>query len=314
MQRYRKKVTQCTGDFFRDLPYGTIYYVEGTGTKVINEWFLEHKDDIALQVNQKDGNWISCKIAYMASENLYFQKNAKARLYSALLPCSDTPENMFNIFAAQLDVSETDFVIEAVVDYFHTLQQMVDEIMDTGHYQEHHLRQTILSASDDSGIRFMIHKQDNEGMLPISQTKEFAFTKPSRIEITPNKYQVLLPDYQTEFRFTAQVKALYILFLNHPEGIRMKEITDYKQEFKHIYFCLTNRSDMDRLRASVDQLLDVCNRNALDVKKSQCNRTIRQTIPDVDLQKYYEIEVNHGLPHKINLDRSIVKMPEILRV
>ena len=93
----------------------------------------------------------------------------------------------------------------------------------------------------------------------------------------------------------------------------MKEIADYKDEFKKIYFFLTNRSDTDKLRKSVDKLLDVCNPNALNVKKSQCNSAIRRAIPNDNLCKHYEIEVNYGLPHKINLDRSLVTMPDILK-
>lgn len=93
----------------------------------------------------------------------------------------------------------------------------------------------------------------------------------------------------------------------------MKEIADYKEEFIHLYFCLTNRLDTDKLRESVNKLLDVCNPNALNVKKSQCNSAIRMAIPNDDLRKHYEIEANYGLPHKINLDRSLVTMPDILK-
>lgn len=83
---------------------------------------------------------------------------------------------------------------------------------------------------------------------------------------------------------------------------------------KEIMQSIKKSSDVERLREIVDKLLDVCNRNALDVKKSQCNKIIRETIPEKHLQKYYEIEVNPGEPHKINLDRSLVTMPDDLRM
>jgi hypothetical protein len=190
---------------------------------------------------------------------------------------------------------------------------MFDEILDTGQYKEYHFRKTILSPYEDSGIRFSITRsQDDEVMFSITP-KPFPFTELSRLVITPLTYTVLLLDYDREIHFTAQVKALYCLFLNHPEGIRMKEISDYKEEYIHLYFCLTNRSDTDKLRESVNRLLDVCNPNALNVKKSQCNSAIRMAIPNDDLRKHYEIEVNYGLPHIINLDRSLVTMPDILK-
>ncbi|MBR2266183.1 MAG: hypothetical protein IJ882_05870 [Paludibacteraceae bacterium] len=139
------------------------------------------------------------------------------------------------------------------------------------------------------------------------------YNTPSRLEITPFTYHVLLPDYEREIHFTAQVKALYVLFLNHPEGIRMKEIANYKEEYKQLYFQLTNRSDTDKLRGSVERLLDVYNPNSLNVKKSQCNAAIYTAIPEDSLRHYYEIEVNRGQPHKINLDRTLVHMPTDLQ-
>jgi hypothetical protein len=63
----------------------------------------------------------------------------------------------------------------------------------------------------------------------------------------------------------------------------------------------------------VDKLLDVCNPNAMNVKKSQCNSAIRQVIPNEELNCHYVIEVVRGEQHKINLDRSLVKLPVVLR-
>ena len=104
-----------------------------------------------------------------------------------------------------------------------------------------------------------------------------------------------------------------MLFLTHPEGIRMKEIEDYKEEYKQLYFLMTTRSDIDKIRASVEKLMDVCSPNIISVKKSQCNSMIREALPDIELSKFYEIIAHYGQPHKINLDRSLVIMPDILR-
>ena len=70
---------------------------------------------------------------------------------------------------------------------------------------------------------------------------------------------------------------------------------------------------MGKIGDSIDKLLDVCNRNALDVKKSQCNSTIRAVVWDKKLSSQYEIEVNRGQPHKIPLDRSLVSIPDVLK-
>ena len=312
MQVIKKIFEYFTAEKYRNLDYGTIYYVAGDDPE-INDYVLTRIDQLSEMINQNERNWVTCKIVYLDVTNPFFNIRKKATLYSPMLPFEGSPAEAHIFFAAYLDITAPEIVEAAISEYFSTLQQMFDEILDTGKYKEYHFRKTILSPYEDSGIRFSITRsQDDEVMFSITP-KPFPFTELSRLVITPLTYTVLLPDYDREIHFTAQVKALYCLFLNHPEGIRMKEISDYKEEYIHLYFCLTNRSDTDKLRESVNRLLDVCNPNALNVKKSQCNLAIRRAIPNHDLRKHYEIEVNYGLPHKINLDRSLVTMPDNLK-
>lgn len=364
MQSIKKSIKLFTDEKYRDLPYGTIYYVAGTATPTINDYVLSQIASIEEHINQNEQSWITCKIVYLPTSNPLFTSCENATLYSAMMPEDD----MF------LVADDSNFLVGTLVDcepihmdevfsrFFCTLQQMFDEVLDKCVYNPNNLGITYLGCADDGirfsivstepeaanddsltdGIRFSIsgrgkpstsHGSNNEWsdfhtprdgrsfnrdfleeVTCIPEETPTANIHPSHLVITENTYSVLLPDWDKEFHFTTQVKALYILFLNHPEGIRMKEIADYKKEFTHIYLQITTWSDVERLREIVDKLLDVCNRNALDAKKSQCNRMIRETISDKNLQKFYEIEVHSGEPHKINLDRSLVTMPDNLRV
>ena len=314
MQVIKKIFEYFTAEKYRDLDYGTIYYVAGDESPEINDYVLARIDQLSEKINQDERNWVTCKIVYLNAANPLFNTRKKATLYSPMLPFDKAPAEANIFFAAYLDISAPELAEEAITEYFSTLQQMFDEVLDTGRYEEYHLKQTILSATDDTGIRFCIsRKRDDEVMFSISQPQPLPFTEPSRLEITPSTYQILLSDYNREIRFGAQVKALYILFLRHPEGIRMKDIADYKAEFKKLYFRLTNRSDVERLKESIEKLFDVFSPNAMNVKKSQCNSTICRVIPNSNLNSYYIIEAFRGLPHKINLDRSLVSMPETLR-
>lgn len=316
MQSIKKSIKLFTDEKYRALPFGTVYFVEGTASAKINDYVLSQIESIEERINQDTSNWVTCKIVYLKAENPFFPADKKATLYSAMMPVEDIflATNDSDFFVARLDITSTDLIETAVSEYFDTLQEMFDEILDTGNYKEYHFRKTILSPYDDNGIRFSITRsQDDEVMFSVTP-KPFPFTELSRLEITPYNRPILLPDYNREFRFGAQVKALYILFLRHPEGIRIKEIADYKEEFKSIYFWCSNRTDTDKLRKSVDKLLDVCNRNTLDAKKSKCNSTIREVIPNAGLNCHYVIEVVRGEKHKINLDRSLVSMPDNLLV
>lgn len=316
MQSIKKSIEFFAGEKYRELPYGTIYYVAGTASSALNEYVQAHAESIAEQLNQDGSNWITYRIVYLDALNPLFAPHRDATLYSAMLPTNDYHESDFGFFVARLEITAPELAEEAFSIFFCTLQQMLDEVLDEGHYQEYHFSTTILSATDDSGIRFSVaHREGHEVLFSATsvEPQPLPFTEPSRLEITSGNYQVLLPDYGIAFRFGAQVKALYILFLNHPEGIRIKDIADYKEEFKKIYFYVTTWSDTDRLRDSVNRLFDVCNRNKLDVKKSQCNAEIREVIPNEELNRHYIIEVARGERHKINLDRSLVSMPETLR-
>ena len=364
MQSIKKSIDLFSDEKYRNLDYGTIYYVAGTASSEINDYVLTRIDQLSEMINQNEHNWVSCKIVYLTANNPLFPSCENVTLYSAMMPEDD----MFlvaddsNFLVGTLVDCEPKHIDEAFSSFFSTLQQMFDEVLDKGVYNPNNLGITYLECADD-GIRFSIVSTEPEAANDDSLTDGIRFSisgrgkpstshgsdyklqdfrtprdgrsfnrdfleevtcipeetpapsvHPSCLVITENTYSVLLPDYNKEFPFTTQVKALYILFLNHPEGIRIKEIADYKKEFSHIYRQVSTWGDDARLREIVDKLLDVWNRNALDVKKSQCNKIIRETIPEKHLQKYYEIEVNPGEPHKINLDRSLVSMPDNLRV
>ena len=315
MQVIKKIFEYFTAEKYRDLNYGTIYYVAGDESPEINDYVLARIDQLSEKINQNEHNWVTCKIVYLNAVNPLFNTRKKATLYSPMLPFDKAPAEANIFFAAYLDISAPEIVEDAISEYFSTLQQMFDEVLDTGHYEEYHLRNTILSATDDSGIRFCISRNRDDGvMFSITNPQPFPFTEPSRLEITPSTYQILLSDYNREIRFGAQVKALYVLFLRHPEGIRMAEIYDdkFKQEYTRIYMQFTNRSDVERLKESIEKLFDVFSPNAMNVKKSQCNSTICRVIPNANLYSHYIIEAHRGLEHRINLDRSLVSMPEIL--
>ena len=329
MNRFQKDIVFFKGEKYRELNYGTIFFVPGTKSSSLNEFVRLNADKIETDINADENNWVSCQIVFLEQDNNLFTSEKQATLFSAMLPTDDQADEQWAFIREALDNCEPEEIESAIKEYFETAQKLFDEILDTGHYNAYHFRQPVeeTCASRPNFIQSVFGGQTKRAMRKeavlqeecepcppcgsavFEQPAQYHYTSPSRLEITPFTYHVLLPDYEREIHFTAQVKALYVLFLNHPEGIRMKEIADYKEEYKQLYFQLTNRSDTDKLRGSVERLLDVYNPNSLNVKKSQCNAAIYTAIPEDSLRHYYEIEVNRGQPHKINLDRTLVHMP-----
>ena len=342
-----KSIEYFDEEKYRNLDYGTIYYVAGTDSSDINNYVLSQLDDIAERLNIDERNWVTSKIVYLPANNSLFPKRKNASFYSALMPSDDIFNSEYKFLVAVLFDCTPELMFDAFSKYFDTVQQMLNEILDEGDFDERHLNQENLIPKDkgilfsitqhdsdevkyDDGIRFSITTEErgeespNDNIRFSVSTKPDAnqnvfqdlplFSQPSRLIIMPGSYRILLPDYSREIHFTAQVKALYVLFLNHPGGIRMKEITDYKAEYAKLYLRFTNRSDTEQIRDAVERLFDVFSPNALNVKKSQCAEQLKKAIPENHLRQYYEIEVKRGQPHTINLDRSLVSMPDDLRM
>lgn len=78
---------------------------------------------------------------------------------------------------------------------------------------------------------------------------QFVNPKPklSRIVIT-NDFRLFLPEYQNkEVKMEPMIKALYVLFLRHPEGIFFKDLPDYRRELGFIYQSVRNKkNDIDK--------------------------------------------------------------------
>ena len=78
----------------------------------------------------------------------------------------------------------------------------------------------------------------------------------SRMVITRD-YRILLPDYNDmEITMTPLVKAVYLLFLRHPEGIVYKQLGDYRNELQHIYECIKGEPATKQMLKSIYDATD----------------------------------------------------------
>ena len=313
MKGFEKSVEYFQDERYRELEYGTIYYVAGTTTDQLNTYVKRESKNITKYINTVEDLWFSCKIVYLEVNNTIFPANEAARIYSAILPTLDNDNQRYGFLVATLINCDSNLIDDAFERYCQTLTRIFDEILDTGTYKAHHIQMAEAIQLHDSldYVRFSIIGEPISG-LPEETKRRIKQSDLSRLEIKPKTYDILLKDYDLKLHFGAQIKALYVLFLLHPEGIRMKEIGDYKEEYKNLYFTFTNRSDIDRLRDSIEKLFDLLTPNALNVKKSQCHSELMRVIPDDNIRQYYEIEVKRGRPHKIRLNRKLVSIPESL--
>lgn len=100
------------------------------------------------------------------------------------------------------------------------------------------------------------------------------------------------------------MKTVYFLFLNHPEGISFKNLATYKFELTTIYNRLANRSEMEAMRKSID---DICNplNNSINEKCARIREAFVSNFDSSIAENYY-VTGKKGEPKKIKLDRSLV--------
>ena len=123
---------------------------------------------------------------------------------------------------------------------------------------------------------------------------EAARTQLSRLLITSD-YRFLLPDYgNKEVEMSPIHKALYLLFLNHPDGIESKHLSDHRDELLSIYMRVSSWLDIDKVHDVVDRLVDPLD-NAFNEKCSRIKAAFA-AIMDEYSAAYYAIS-GHKLRH-----------------
>lgn len=70
-------------------------------------------------------------------------------------------------------------------------------------------------------------------------------------------YNIYLSDYNNlEVKLSHLTKSVYLLFLNHPEGISLQELALYEKELLTHYKNVSNRLDFDKMNESITDLID----------------------------------------------------------
>jgi hypothetical protein len=134
--------------------------------------------------------------------------------------------------------------------------------------------------------------------------------KISRIVIDSD-YRILLSDYGSlEISMATLPKALFILFLRHPEGIILKQLMDYKQELAQIYQTISNRTDLLFMSESIDRLCNPTD-SSVNEKLSRIREAFIRKMSDSNASNYY-VTGPRGEKKRITLQRELVSMPEEL--
>ena len=114
---------------------------------------------------------------------------------------------------------------------------------------------------------------------------EAAKGKLSRIVITKD-YRFILEDYnRQEVELQPVHKAVYLLFLAHPEGIEFKRLSDYREEITRYYMATAKLMDKEKIIEGVDHLVNPLD-NAINEKCSRIKKVFLDMMDEYTASYY----------------------------
>ena len=131
----------------------------------------------------------------------------------------------------------------------------------------------------------------DEDMLP-----QLVVTKDYRMILSGNK--------DGEVKMEPLVKAVYLLFLLHPEGIVLKCLPDYREELKNLYLLLRPKGLTSRVEKSIEDVTTPT-LNSINEKCTRVRQLFNAVLPR-SKAKYYTISGRRGEAKTIALPRTNV--------
>lgn len=121
--------------------------------------------------------------------------------------------------------------------------------------------------------------------------------------------RIFLPQYNNiEIELSAQRKALYFLFLNHPEGIVLQHLEEYHKELMNYYKQTNGGVVTPRMEESIKKL-ETYGNNQLNVVITRIREAFCSKF-DERLARHYFISGERGQAYKIGLPSELIRWEE----
>ena len=114
---------------------------------------------------------------------------------------------------------------------------------------------------------------------------EAAKGKLSRLLITKD-YRFVLEDDHREVELQPVHKAVYLLFLAHPEGIEFKRLREYREELLRYYLATAKLMDKEKIIEGVDHLVNPLD-NAINEKCSRIKKVFLELMDEYRASYYF---------------------------
>ena len=180
-------------------------------------------------------------------------------------------------------------LFEDDVEEYAPLRDEVAEILES---LENNVKKLRLQGVTLSAIHEFIDKQ--EPLSPLVITEDL---------------RIFLPAYNNiEIELSAQRKALYFLFLNHPEGIVLQHLEEYHKELMNYYKQTNGGVVTPRMEESIKKL-ETYGNNQLNVVITRIREAFCSKF-DERLARHYFISGERGQAYKIGLPQALIRWQE----
>lgn len=193
--------------------------------------------------------------------------------------------------------------------FFHLHSPEGDEVADY-YFNDSDARDLIATKSDKAlteEIRERVMELRKRG-VQLYLLRELFEKKPTLSRLIIDKdFRIFLPDYNNiEITMAPLPKAVYILFLLHPEGIPFKQLDYCFPELYDIYRYISNREIEQNIIQSISDITDPT-KNSINEKCSRIREAFLKHF-DTTYAQYYYITGKRGEPKKITLPRELVDL------
>ena len=139
--------------------------------------------------------------------------------------------------------------------------------------------------------------------------RAFFLKQPTKLTITGRTKRFFLEDAGAlEIRLNPMEKSLYLLFLNHPEGIFISHLPDYQEELLDYYEQVNNQGSLEDMKYTINRTLNVLEGH-ISTNLSRIRRKFRDALGD-EVAELYAISGNRGEKFSIKLDREFVEIKQ----
>jgi len=157
-----------------------------------------------------------------------------------------------------------------------------------------------------NAIRSEFMFQTEEQIRDSLRTGDTAQPFPLIIERT-NKIYIKTKTQMLEVRLNPLCKMFYLFLLKKEDGVRVKELIDYKDELTKLYLKIRPGRELEKATKSIDDLVSQKEDTSFNSLRSIINKTIDELLRKTGLANHYTINGERGEAYGVKIPRNLIE-------